>query len=528
MREFISEAVWLLLGGIGAYLSLVRAFQMLQQNSYFAKRYFGWIKSSFSPVNFIIRLFIVGLILAAAILGADIFTASMMLFSVLGVYFGWRGFSENGKSIKKLVFTARIKRMFCFALGLLAVIGGAGLFLNGALKAVLYTVFYLLLILPELLCLVTLFCLKPVEKSVANYYINDAKKILNSAFSLKTVGITGSYGKTGTKYILSRILSERFNTLHTPESFNTPMGVVRTVRESMRADTEIFVCEMGAKKKGDIKEICDIASPDFALITSVGPQHLDTFGSVETVAATKFELADAVADKSNIFANGDNEIIREKAKDTDINLYGTDPALPYRAENIKGGRNGASFDLVLKNEKISVSTKLLGRHNVVNIVGAAALAFKMGVSPKEISFAVSRLNPVEHRLEMKTSVGGSLLIDDAYNANPEGCLEAVKVLESFEGMKKVIITPGLVELGEKEYECNKALGFAAAGVCDKIIFVGRERSIPLADGAREAGYSEENLFVADSFKNAMEIYSEFADSNTVVLLENDLPDNYLK
>ncbi|MBO7217897.1 MAG: UDP-N-acetylmuramoyl-tripeptide--D-alanyl-D-alanine ligase, partial [Clostridia bacterium] len=482
MKEFISEAVWLLLGGIGAYLSLVRAFQMLQQNSYFASRYFGWIKSSFSPVNFIIRLVILGLIIAAAALGAETFTASMMLFSVLGIYFGWRGFSENEKSIKKLVFTARIKRMFIFALGFLALVGCVGLFLSGVSKTVLYALFYILLIVPETLCLFTLFALKPVEKSVANYYIKDAKKILGSHFSLKTVGVTGSFGKTGTKYILSRILSEKFNTLHTPESFNTPMGVVRTVRESMRADCEVFVSEMGAKKKGDIKEICDIVHPDFAIITSVGPQHLDTFGNIETVAATKFELADAVTDKGNIFANGDNEIIREKAKGTEINLYGTDPALPYRAENIRGDRSGATFDLVLKDERVSVQTKLLGRHNVLNIVGASALAYKMGVSPREIAFAVSRLSPVPHRLELKPYVCGSLVIDDAYNANPEGWLEAFNVLGSFEGMKKVIITPGLVELGEKEYECNKALGAAAAEVADIIILVGRERSVPLADG----------------------------------------------
>lgn len=527
MREFITEAVWLAFGGIGAYMALVREFQMLQQNSYFASRYRGWIKSSFSPLRFIIRLVIAALIIAAAVFGAETFTSSMMLFSVLAFYFGWRAFAENGKSIKKLVFTARIKRMFVFALLLLGAVGVAGLLTEGYIKAVCYAVFYLLIIFAEAPTFITLFALKPAEKAISNHYINDAKSILKSAFSLKTVGVTGSYGKTGTKYILSRMLSEQFNTLHTPESFNTPMGVVRTVRESMRADCEIFVCEMGAKKKGDIKEICDIAAPEYGIITSVGPQHLDTFGSIETVAATKFELADAIADKSHIFANGDNEIIREKAKGTDIQLYGTDPSLPYRAENIKGGRNGASFDLVLKNERISVSTKLLGRHNVLNIVGAAALAYNMGVSPKNIAFAVSRLAPVEHRLQMKTSARGSLLIDDAYNANPEGCLEAVNVLGSFEGMQKVIITPGLVELGEKEYECNKALGTAAARVSDKIIFVGKQRSLPLLDGAREAGYNEENLFVAESFKNAMEIYSQFADSNTVVLLENDLPDNYL-
>ncbi len=524
----IFEIIWLALGLVGIYLSLVREFQMLQQNSYFAARYWGWLRSSFSVTRTAIKLVISALIIAAPVFGNETFSDSMMLFSVVGIYFGWRGFFENVKSIKKLVFTARVKRMFAFALVLSALLGAAGVVFGRIVALICYTVFYILLTIPELLCLITLFALKPAEKAISNYYINDAKSILKSAVSLRTVGVTGSYGKTGTKYILSRMLSEKYNTLHTPESFNTPMGVVRTVRESMRADTEIFVCEMGAKKKGDIKEICDIASPDFGIITSVGPQHLDTFGSIETVASTKFELADAVADKSHIFANGDNEIIREKARGTEIQLYGTDSSLPYRAENIKGGRSGASFDLVLDGETVSVSTKLLGRHNVLNIVGAAALAYNMGVATKDIAFAVSRLAPVEHRLEMKTSVGGSLLIDDAYNANPEGCLEAVKVLGSFEGMKKVIITPGLVELGEKEYECNKALGFAAAGICDKIIFVGRERSVPLKEGALEAGYNEENIFVADSFKNAMEIYTGFADKDTVVLLENDLPDNYLR
>lgn len=524
----IFEIIWLILGLGGAYLALVREFQMLQQNSYFAVRYFGWLKSSFSPLRFIARLIVAALVIAAAFFGNDTVSDSMMLFSVVGIYFGWKGFSENGKSIKKLVFTPRVRRMFVFSLVLEALLGAAGVVFGGVVSLVCYTLFFILLIISEALCLLTLFCLKPFEKAISNHYISDAKKILRSAFSLKVVGITGSYGKTGTKYILSRMLSEQFNTLHTPESFNTPMGVVRTVRESMRADCEIFVCEMGAKKKGDIKEICDIVAPEYGLITSVGPQHLDTFGSIETVASTKFELADAVADKAKVFANGDNEIIKEKAKDTDIVLYGTDPSLPYRAENIKGGRNGATFDLVLKNERIPVSTKLLGRHNVLNIVGAAALSYNMGVSPKNIAFAISRLTPVEHRLEMKSSVKGSLLIDDAYNANPEGCLEAVKVLGSFEGMQKVIITPGLVELGEKEYECNKALGAAAAKVCDKIIFVGKQRSAPLVDGAKEEGFDEANLFVADSFKNAMEIYSQFADSNTVVLLENDLPDNYLR
>ncbi|MEE0928301.1 MAG: UDP-N-acetylmuramoyl-tripeptide--D-alanyl-D-alanine ligase [Acutalibacteraceae bacterium] len=512
----------------GAMLSLVRQYQMLQQNSYFASRYLGWIKGNTAILLLVLRLFLIGLAIFGAFVGENALKGSMLLFAACGLFIGWRGFLSNSSSIKKLVYTARIKRTFAFSGVFVALLAAAAYFTAGLVRDILLCCLVLLVIFPELLCFISLFALKPCEKLIARHYIEDAKRILRSAFDLKVIGITGSYGKTGTKYILTRILSEKYNVLCTPESFNTPMGVVRTIREKMRADTEIFVCEMGAKNVGDIKEICDIVHPDMGLITSVGPQHLETFKSIDNVFKTKFELFDAVSKKGGkVYANGDNEIIRERADDAVV-LYGGDSTLSFRAENVKGSRGGSEFDLVLGEETIHVTTKLLGKHSVQNIVGAAAVAYSLGVPAKDIAFAISRLTPTEHRLELKGSVKGSLLIDDAYNANPEGCLEAVKVLSSFSGMQKVIITPGLVELGEKEYECNKALGKAAATVCDKIIFVGLKRSAPLVDGLRETDFDENNMYIAASFKEAMEIYSGFANSNTVVLLENDLPDNYLK
>ena len=513
---------------ISGFSGLIRQYQMLQQNSYFASRYYGWLKNNTPVLPLVLKGFIIILALLAAFLGEGTIKESLTLFVAVALYFGWRAAALNSGSIKKLVFTARIKRMFVFSTLLLAVLGLLGIMLEGVLSVVFLVFLVILSIFPETLCFISLFALKPVEKMVANHYINDAKNILSSACGIKVIGITGSFGKTSTKYILSRILSEKYNVLHTPESYNTPMGVVRTIREKMKADTEVFVCEMGAKNVGDIKEICDIVHPDHALITSVGAQHLETFKTLDNVYKTKFELYDAVKSKGGFtFANGDNKIIADNANE-DVVLYTLGGNTKYFAKNINGGRNGATFDIVLENETISVTTKLLGRHNVLNIVGAAALAYKLGVSADDIAFAVSRLAPTEHRLEMKSSVKGSLLIDDAYNANPEGCLEAVKVLSSFEGMKKVIITPGLVELGEKEFECNKALGKAAALVCDKIIFVGKKRSKPLVEGAKDANFNEDNMYIASSFIEAMEIYSAFADENTVVLLENDLPDNYLK
>lgn len=522
----IQNALFVLLGIFSCLLALVRQYQMLQQNSYFARRYFNWLKGNFSPLRLFLRAVIIGLLVWAAVLGNKMMLESLLLFSGCALYFGWKSYVLNSSSIKKLVFTARVKRMFVLSSCLLLGVGASALLTEKILQIVLLLVLYLLILVPEVLCFISLAVLSPVERAISKHYIKDAKKILSSIKGLKVIGITGSYGKTGTKYILTRILSEKYNTLCTPESFNTPMGVVRTIREKMRADTEIFISEMGAKKKGDIKEICDIVNPDHGIITSVGPQHLDTFGSIEAVADTKFELLDAVNKKGGmLLANGDNQIINQR--ECSAILYGTCDDFSFKAENISGGREGVSFDLVCQEDKIRVSSKLLGRHNVLNILGASALAYKLGVPLKDISFAISRLTPVEHRLELKSSIAGSLLIDDAYNSNPEGCLEAVNVLDSFEGMKKVIITPGLVELGEKEYDCNFELGKKAGQVCDKIILVGKNRSIPLADGVSQTDFDQSNLFVADSFKNAMEIYSQFADGNTIVLLENDLPDNYL-
>ena len=370
----------------------------------------------------------------------------------------------------------------------------------------------------------------PIEKSIKNWYIHDAKKILKSKPDLKIIGLTGSYGKTSTKYILGRILSEKYNTVITPGSFNTPMGVVITIRNQLTPATQVFVVEMGAKQVGDIKEICDIVHPQTAIITSVGPQHLNTFGSIENVVKTKFELADAVAEcGGKVYLNTDNDLIRKKAKDYDSVTYSTKiKGANVRAQDVVCSKNGLSFTVKYKRKSISLTTELLGTHNVLNIMSAVAIAIDMGVSENDIKYAVQSLKPTEHRLELKPLFGGALLIDDAYNANPEGSLEAMRVIGSFSPMKRIVVTPGLVELGEKEYECNKALGAEAAKNADVIILVGEKRSIPLKEGVFSEGFDEKNLYVAKTFNDAVEIFKPMCDKDTVVIFENDLPDNYAK
>lgn len=530
LNTHVLYALCCVLFSIAALFSFSRQLQMLQQNSYFPRRYTSWLKEN-EVSRFLLKasLFIfysfLNLKNNAVLLCVSIYSIIYMVACIVGAV------KNHKKSIIKLVFTARIKRMYgVYALLLTALCLLQILLAKGAYYWFLSLAF-LLALLPYIAVYILWAVMYPAEKMITKHYIKDAKKILASfGGRLKIVGITGSYGKTGTKNILFKMLSEKYNTLTTPKNFNTPMGVVRTVRELLRPETEVFICEMGAKKAGDIKELCELVGKvDCGIITSVGPQHLDTFGDIRTVTNTKFELYDAVRENGgNLFANTDNNLIKEKSISVDIVPYGTDSALDFYADNIEMSETAESFELHLKGETVRVRTKLLGQHNILNIVGAAALAYSMGVSAKQIAFAVSRLEAVEHRLELKRYIAGSTLIDDAYNANPEGCLEACRVLSRFEGKKRIIVTPGLVELGEREYDCNFELGKTAAQCADIIILVGIKRSKPLADGIDTTDFDKKNLHIVSSFKEAQEVFAPMCDTNTVLLFENDLPDNYLK
>ena len=514
----------LIIAAISGLFALVRQYQMLQQNSYFPSRYMPWVRESYAvPLCIEVIGFALASLLASKGINAVLLIFTCLILAVR-IFLAVR---TQKKSIKKLVFTGRIKRLFAAAAILLCIFIVLYALIKGPVAQIFIIITFVFAFVSPLTALVCRLITAPVEKLIYRWYINDAKRILREHNGLTVIGVTGSYGKTTTKFILSRILSEKYNVVATPQSFNTPMGVVRTIREKIEPQTQIFICEMGAKNIGDIKEICDIVHPKYGIITSVGEQHLETFKTVDNVFKTKFELADEVLKNGGeVFVNGDSAELIKRIDPSLYTVYGTGDFDVF-AKNISYGRNGSEFTVVSSETEIPLSSRLLGLHSIINITGAAALALKLGVAPENIRFAVSSLKPTEHRLELKNYINGSTLIDDAYNANPEGCLEAVRVLSSFDNMKKVIVTPGLIELGAKEYDCNFALGLEAAKKCDIIILVGLNRSKPLREGAESAGFNPDNLYVVKSFKEAMEIYGKLADKNTVVLLENDLPDNYL-
>ncbi len=516
-------AITSVLAAVGALFSLTRQLHMLQQNSYYNSRYLTWAKENFS-VKTVISLLL--LVASCSFVKNELFVIIAVV--IMTVVKAAHTFYFQKHAIKPIVFTARVKRMYLTASLILTVLVVLPLIFKCAdiycMIAVL-VLFYA----PGFTAVLVNLINAPVENAVKRWYINDAKKKLRSFRNIKVIGITGSYGKTSTKHIIARILDEKYNVCFTPGSFNTPMGVVRTIREYMKPQTEIFICEMGAKNVGDIKEICKIVHPDMGIITSIGPQHLNTFKSIDNIIKTKFELADAVKEKNGkVFLSNDNEYIRAKKGEYDSVMYGLSDTSDFRAENVKCGPVGTQFDVTFGNERISLTTKLLGMHNVLNIVGAVAIAVNLDVNIRDIIYAVSQLEQTEHRLQLKPFIKGSTLIDDAYNANPSGCLEAVRVLSSFDGMKKIIVTPGLVELGEKEYECNYDLGLECAKHCDEIILVGIERSKPMNDAITASHYDMSHVHVVAAFKDAMTLLQNIVDDNCVVLFENDLPDNYAK
>jgi UDP-N-acetylmuramoyl-tripeptide--D-alanyl-D-alanine ligase len=274
----------------------------------------------------------------------------------------------------------------------------------------------------------------------------------------------------------------------TPGSYNTTMGVIKTIRMFLKPIHQVFIVEMGAKQHGDITEICDLVQPSIGILTAVAEQHLDTFKTLENVKQTKFELIRALPKKGSAFLNAEYEIIKnEPVSDNTCKTYysANSAQSDYYANDFSYTQKGMRFSFYKKGEKlIDLETKLLGNHNVSNIVASCAVAYQMGVPTESIRFAVKNLEPVEHRLEIKQNTAGITIIDDAFNSNPSGATMALEVLKQMQGNQKIIVTPGMIELGDKEFFYNKKFGEQISEVCDLVVLVGPKQTIPIAEGLK--------------------------------------------
>lgn len=522
----LTLAVW----NTGAELR--RDLMMLQQNTYRRDRYMHWLRQSGDSTSGwrLAGIIVLGICLSpwCPATPGVVLAAIFCLFHAVVLV--------RAKYKKPLVMTPRASRIYITALILSALLTGGAMLIwrapwAAALRAGALTMLALYC-LSHMIILVANALLDPVEKSINRKYTRQAEQILASMPSLKIIGITGSYGKTTTKHYLHRILSEKYETLMTPGSYNTPLGVVRTVRELLKPYHEVFIVEMGAKNLGDIKEICDIVHPRCGIITAVGPQHLESFKTLANVQKTKFELADALPADGLAVVNDDFEAIAERpVRNVACLRYAVkhpSENTDYTAADIVYSPTGTTFTVrhLRSDWKLELRMPLVGECNVSNVLAAVVLARSLGVADDRIAYAVERLEQVEHRLSIKRIPGGLTIIDDAFNSNPVGSAMALEVLGAMTGGRRILITPGMIELGDRQEELNAAFGRNAASSADIVIVVGHYNRDAITAGLAAGGMPAEAVRNADSFAEAQQMLSAISAPGDIVLYENDLPDTF--
>lgn len=405
--------------------------------------------------------------------------------------------------------TAIFSYLFISVLMILSDINGSPLY-----ALIAYAPFALSpILLPAWLC-VSNGIMSIFENAHNRKFIKRAGQVLDERKIIR-VGVVGSCGKTSVKNILKTILSEKYTVLETPASYNTPMGIAKTVLSDEFSGKEIFIAEMGARKAGDISELCNLVKPDYAVFTTVCPQHIASFGSIEGV----------YEEKSKILRSGATvicgESLRPWIKDSAEVIY----AGGSQIQNLRLSGKNTAFTLLLKGEEVSIETPLLGRIAAENIALAAMLCLTMGLTREEIIAGIKKLQPAPHRLQLLEN-NGVYILDDGYNCNIEGAKAALEVLSQFEG-RTCIVTPGIVEGGILEEALNGVLGAEiAARNVDKVILVGDTLVGAVKDGYHAGGGDEKKLGVAQTLEQAQELLSQWLQTGDAVLFLNDLPDIY--
>lgn len=438
-------------------------------------------------------------------------------------YFGLYGlylFSEKKYALKvPLKFTARAVRLVvAFSILTFAVSTGSGFGLSAIAMAadtrivtlLRFVPFAALSLLLPLLVSVSNGIMQAYEVPHSKGFLRRAKRTLEESNCIK-VGITGSFGKTSVKNFACHLLEGKFRVKATPSSYNTPLGIAKFVNEE-GADCDVFLAEMGARRRGDIQTLCEMVRPTVGVVTGVCSQHLETFGSLDSIKEEKGVLANftekCVLGASAAYAEKEGSLVENRE---------------FAAENIELSPTGTDFILRLKERRSPVHTSVLGRHAAEDLALAAALASLLGMTDEEIAERIESIEPVPHRLQ-HSEENGFHILDDAYNSNPEGAKNAVEVLKLFEG-GKCVVTPGLVELGEIEEETNEELGSLFVGL-DLVILVGETRVLAVRKGYLSAGGESENLITVPTLQAARSVLAERLHIGDAVLFLNDLPDKY--
>jgi UDP-N-acetylmuramoyl-tripeptide--D-alanyl-D-alanine ligase len=508
---------------------------IFQLEGYKPSEYRSWVLDRFDRVGFRLshKLALVELVLVSA--GALLVSAywtSVIALPLWAATFASSRLYRSERPKKPLKHTNRMKRLTAVAAFLVTVpvLSGFVLWATAGLEYIFAFLFGFFL--ADLMCpfwvLAAAYLLIPVEKSIQEGFKRRARRTLALRRDLRVIGITGSYGKTSTKFIIAEILRQRFSVLATPSSYNTPMGICIVVNNMLKPEHQVLILEMGIRHPGDMRELCDIARPDLAVVTSVGVAHLETMLSMENIAREKGEILARMKPGGAAVLNVDDDLVstmagRAQGKVWRVSVRG---AGDVTARDVQYGSDGATF--IVRDDtgqERAFKTRLLGEHNIVNVLLGVAVGRAMGLRLRQIAYAVERLLPIEHRLQLRKE-GAITVIDDAFNSNPVGARNAVEILGQFNGGRRIIVTPGMVELGERQWEENRRLGEYIARNVDLALLVGDKQTQPIQEGLASSGYPENQIKVMPSLFAAQDFLKSYLQPGDVILYENDLPDQY--
>ncbi len=512
-----------------------KSIHMLQQNLYNENnRYLKWLGKNFK--NSFINLNLYGILFSAFLFFSvsdilDVFFLLILISVYVVSLFIDKEKRKHDQNKKPLVITKRVKRLIV-TISIIYLLPVIFFFINTENRNICLLILSILTSMNYLIIYLANVINYPVERLVYHHFERLAKNKLKSMNNLKVIGITGSYGKTSSKNILNDILKIKFNCLATPKSINTFNGLMITINNKLSKLDDIFIAEMGAYVKGEINGLCKLVNPKYGIITSIGNAHLATFGSEQNIIDGKMELIEYLPSDGIGVLNKDdlkqkNYKIKNKNKCKIIWIGIDNKDVDVKASNIKCNSKGTSFTVKFKDieKTYDFETKLLGKHNVYNILASIALGYEFGISIKNLQQAVKKVKPVEHRLELKR-LGDFYQIDDAYNSNPIGAKNALDVLDLMKGTK-VVVTPGMIELGEKEEEYNREFGRQISEVADKVILIGEKRTKPIKQGLIDKKFDEDNIYVLNDVRDAYVLINKFKEKDDLyALFENDLPDTY--
>ncbi len=513
---------------------LEQYLRFLQQEEYSIERFLRWIKEkSFfdtKATSLLAILFILSLVSSS--FHYQIVFSLITLIGLVSIIQNEPNPRKDGKI--KLNLTKRAKRIFNTSF-FLVICAYFLLFLicTFCLSTKIFFSIIFIQATPLFLCL-AIWLLQPGEDKRQASFLNEAKEKFEKV-APKTIGVTGSYGKTSTKNMLGAILNSALAPTFWPQKgINTPMGITRAIRENLDESNLFAVIEMGAYRPGSIKRLCDFTPPDVGIITAVGRMHLERMGGDEGVLKAKSELAQAIPDDGILVCNADNagslQIARMYPKRINV-LYSLKPENKDLELNVNERfcylekketlASGTKFEITWEQKKYEGFLSMHGFAALSNFAASFSMACELGADPEYVIAYARNIKPVNNRLEV-VSYQDYTQINDAYNSNPAGFLSALEVLRDLSGQRKILLTPGMVDLGDKQYEENFNIARVAAEVCDKVYVVGDVNSKAIIEGLESMDF--ENILSVKNRSEAFEYLAKDKKAGDVVLIENDLPD----